>query len=707
MRSYKLAGLLSESDFDVTLITTKYSHIRKIPFDKKHCLEYKNLRIKVCHGFQTNGFHTRLLNLILFNVYLLIYFISSRLAFKKFDVVVNAANLPLFFNINIIVKLMYKCRVIVDLRDLFPYSLYDDARYKNRKLIRRLLNLLTAINFYKVDILVSTIEGADVYYSKYSLNMYKEFHHINNFFHSAGKDKRPTLEVLDRLAEIKKSFKMIVGYAGSMRNSNGIELIVNSAKLLQQEGIAFVFIGGGGKVEILNSCECKNVFYLGHFDYQTSRYIVRQFDFGVVGGRFRPSHRYGVSQNKLFEYSGLSVNCISIVDTDYPIVFKNISNHYIRNFDPAFVADYIRGLANSNVANPEPVYIEKTRHPMAPVELSEEFFKKKIHKSCYLIWRFCDRQLIPLVPLIPFENLFKSGSLLSFCFTRKSNKMEIVKQLTSSNIAERLGFEHVGPTRVVKKVVTLDELSSGAIAFARDKSFTPTSGTLITSNTNKSSETTYLITAKPRLGFVRLLRWLKDECYFREIEQAPIIRRGCVIHPSAIIEPNTVIGSNSIIKAGAVIRSGVSIGNDVIIRENALIGADGFGYEKDENGVFIHFPHLGGVTILDKVEVGGNSVVCEGALKPTEIGFGSKVNAASLIGHNVKIGSNTLIHAGVVASGGCQIGNHCWIGTNATILEKRKVSNNVLVGSGTIVNKDVAENLKVVGNPMRVLGENN
>ena len=80
------------------------------------------------------------------------------------------------------------------------------------------------------------------------------------------------------------------------------------------------------------------------------------------------------------------------------------------------------------------------------------------------------------------------------------------------------------------------------------------------------------------------------------------------------------------------------------------------------------------------------------------------MNASTLIGHNVQIGKFSYIHAGVVASGGCTIGDHCWIGTNATVLEKRVIKNRVLVGSGTVVNKDIDENKKVVGNPMRIIG---
>ena len=119
---------------------------------------------------------------------------------------------------------------------------------------------------------------------------------------------------------------------------------------------------------------------------------------------------------------------------------------------------------------------------------------------------------------------------------------------------------------------------------------------------------TALYTKNPRLGFIRLLNFLTDKGYLLKKDQPPVIGQNCIIHPKSLIEPNTVIGENCVIRAGAIIRSGTTIGRDALIRENALIGADGFGYEKDEEGIPIHFPHFSGVSIANKVEIGGESV---------------------------------------------------------------------------------------------------
>lgn len=51
------------------------------------------------------------------------------------------------------------------------------------------------------------------------------------------------------------------------------------------------------------------------------------------------------------------------------------------------------------------------------------------------------------------------------------------------------------------------------------------------------------------------------------------------------------------IHTGAAIRAFSEIGDNTIIRENAVIGGAGFGFERDIDGTPIRLPHLGGVQI--------------------------------------------------------------------------------------------------------------
>lgn len=52
------------------------------------------------------------------------------------------------------------------------------------------------------------------------------------------------------------------------------------------------------------------------------------------------------------------------------------------------------------------------------------------------------------------------------------------------------------------------------------------------------------------------------------------------------------------------------------------------------------------------------------------------------------------------------IGKRCFIGANAIIMCGIRINDNVIVGSGAVVTKDVPSNCIVAGNPARIIKEN-
>lgn len=53
------------------------------------------------------------------------------------------------------------------------------------------------------------------------------------------------------------------------------------------------------------------------------------------------------------------------------------------------------------------------------------------------------------------------------------------------------------------------------------------------------------------------------------------------------------------------------------------------------------------------------------------------------------------------------IGKNCWIGANAVILPGVTIGDNTVVGAGSVVTKDLPDNVVAVGNPCRILREIN
>jgi maltose O-acetyltransferase len=58
---------------------------------------------------------------------------------------------------------------------------------------------------------------------------------------------------------------------------------------------------------------------------------------------------------------------------------------------------------------------------------------------------------------------------------------------------------------------------------------------------------------------------------------------------------------------------------------------------------------------------------------------------------------------GVEYSKEVSIGNDCWVGGRVTICPGVKIGNNVTIGAGSLVTKDVPDNVLVVGSPARIV----
>jgi sugar O-acyltransferase (sialic acid O-acetyltransferase NeuD family) len=88
-----------------------------------------------------------------------------------------------------------------------------------------------------------------------------------------------------------------------------------------------------------------------------------------------------------------------------------------------------------------------------------------------------------------------------------------------------------------------------------------------------------------------------------------------------------------------------------------------------------------------------------------KIGKGALINLNCTIGHDCTIGEFVEMSPGTHISGNCKIGNFCIFGTNSTILPKMTLGDNVIVGAGAVVTKDVPSNSLVVGIPAKVIKE--
>lgn len=194
------------------------------------------------------------------------------------------------------------------------------------------------------------------------------------------------------------------------------------------------------------------------------------------------------------------------------------------------------------------------------------------------------------------------------------------------------------------------------------------------------------------------------------------------IHPTAVVESNQIgknvhigchtyigknvaIGDNVVIKNNVSIEGKVSIGDNTLIHSGVVIGLEGFGFFKNENGNNTRVPHFGGVKIGHDVEIGANSCISRGTLDDTVIGNYVKFDNLSHVGHNVVIEDNCTIILSTL-SGSVHIGENSYIGVRSVVKNQVTIGKNCLIGMAAAVTKDVEDNKVVAGVPAKVLRDN-
>ena len=88
------------------------------------------------------------------------------------------------------------------------------------------------------------------------------------------------------------------------------------------------------------------------------------------------------------------------------------------------------------------------------------------------------------------------------------------------------------------------------------------------------------------------------------------------------------------------------------------------------------------------------------------IGANVSVNTQAIVGHHSKLLSGVVLSSQVNVGGNSTIGAHSYIGMGSNIKEGTEIGAWSIVGMGSVVYKDVRDNAIAIGNPARVVKNN-
>ena len=174
---------------------------------------------------------------------------------------------------------------------------------------------------------------------------------------------------------------------------------------------------------------------------------------------------------------------------------------------------------------------------------------------------------------------------------------------------------------------------------------------------------------------------------------------GVQIYPNVYIGDNVTIGEGTILYAGVRVYAHCQIGKACILHAGVVIGADGFGFEPDAQGVNQKIPQIGNVIIEDDVELGANTCVDRAMMGSTIVRKNVKVDNLVQIAHNVEVGESSFLCAQVGIAGSTKVGKHCILTGQVGVAGHIEIADNCIFGAQSGVSGSVRKPGMYMGSP--------
>lgn len=105
----------------------------------------------------------------------------------------------------------------------------------------------------------------------------------------------------------------------------------------------------------------------------------------------------------------------------------------------------------------------------------------------------------------------------------------------------------------------------------------------------------------------------------------------------------------------------------------------------------------------ESINIGEGSIICFGSVITCDVNIGKHchLNLNTTVGHDTIIGDYFTSAPGVNISGNVTIGDRVYMGTNSSIKNRVHVCNDVIIGMGSCVVKDITEPGTYIGLPAK------
>ncbi len=300
LRQYYLSKWLARNSYKVKLVFSKSSPMKQPPsfWALFKSIQHDGFDQVILNGPEVKlGFGLRrIISWIWFEFAFFIWSLTRR---ERPDYLIVSSLSILTLYTGIILSRIFHCRLIVEIRDIYPLTLTEVGNFKRNHFLIRVLASIERKAYRNADSIISTLEGLEKHIQKVSPGNEHKFTFI-----PMGVD--PTsLKTKSSLQPRPDEDKFMVGYAGSFGKSQATLIIFQAIKALSiDSNIHFLLIGDGPEkasgLKLVRGCE--NFTDYGSVPKSRVHNYLQQCDILLNPWLDLPIYQFGISPNKWMDY---------------------------------------------------------------------------------------------------------------------------------------------------------------------------------------------------------------------------------------------------------------------------------------------------------------------------------------------------------------------------------------------------------------------
>jgi glycosyltransferase involved in cell wall biosynthesis len=242
-------------------------------------------------------------------------------------------------------------KLVYEVHDLWPLSLIELAGMSKWHPFAMLVQWAEDTAYRDADVVVSMLPKVQDHMRSRGLDL-RKLHFVPNGISPEEWTAPPQplrQDVMQAVHAAKAAGHTVVGYAGSMGLPNALDCLLDAAKLLVNEKLAFILVGDGHErqrlQQRLQTEGLHNVQWFAAVPKAQVPAFLAAIDIAYIGWQRVPIYRFGIAPNKLMDYMMAGRAVLHAVEAGNDPVAEAGCGLTVEPESPAAVADGLRRLS--------------------------------------------------------------------------------------------------------------------------------------------------------------------------------------------------------------------------------------------------------------------------------------------------------------------------------------------------------------------------